>query len=143
MVFIIFNPTIAFIVKIILGLLFIISGIVKLPALKKFFLIVVQYGILKGLIARIFAYSFPFIEIIVGLFLLLDLNPILFSGLVLLMILVSTSGVIYALYKKKKMDDCGCYGIAIKIPIGPKKVLENSVWILLAVYLFIFYLLVL
>ena len=137
MEYLIFHQTIAFLVKIILGLLFVISGIVKLPDLNGFFIIVVQYGVLKGKLAKAFAYSFPFVEIIVGLMLLIGYIPLLFSGLVLILLLISTSGVIYAMYQKKKMDNCGCYGVAMKVPIGPKKILENSIWIILAVYLLV------
>jgi len=123
------------VVRVIIGLLFLIGGLLKVPRLKKFFVTVVQYGILKGTLARVFAYTLPFAEVIVGILLLTGFYLPLFSVLALLMLLVSTFGVVYALLRKNKMDDCGCYGGVVKVPVGWKKVVENLVFIILNVFL--------
>jgi hypothetical protein len=134
---VIFNITAVFIVKVIIGLLFLISGFLKLPDLKGFFVIFVQYGILKGTLARIAAYSFPFVEIIVGIALLTSNYEFFFSGIAFLMLLVSTLGIIFVLYSKKKIDNCGCFGTSIKSPLDKKKLIENILWSLIALYLFL------
>ncbi|MBT3813843.1 DoxX family membrane protein [Candidatus Woesearchaeota archaeon] len=131
------NPLTTSIIRVILGLLFLISGILKIRKLKDFFFIVVQYGILKGKLARIFAYTLPFAELIIGLFLLINYLPFITAILTLLLLLLSTSGLLYVIYKKKEMDDCGCYGGTVKVPIGLGKITENLIWILLAIYLLI------
>ncbi len=136
-----FHPTVALIIRILLALLFIITGILKAKNLKKFFIVVVSFDVLKGKLAKLFAYTLPFAEIIVGILVMFNLYPVWSSGLLLLMIVVSTLGVVIALIKRQKIDDCGCYGGALKIPVTWKKVGENSIWILLSVYLFLFYIL--
>ena len=134
------------IISIILGLLFLISGILKIPNLKGFYIIVVSYGLIKGRLAKLFAYTLPFLEVIIGAL-------FIFSSLVLkdnikefgyliyfapiiaaLMLLSNTLAIIIALYKNKKMANCGCYGTAIKVPLSWKKVLENIIWIILVLY---------
>ncbi len=136
-----FQPFIVLTFRIVLALLFIITGILKAKNLKKFFIIVVSFDLLKGKLAKLFAYTLPFAEIVVGLAVLIGIYPALSSGLLLTMIVVSTLGVVIALIKRQKIDDCGCYGGALKIPVTWKKVAENSVWILMSVYLFLFYIL--
>tara|TARA_Y100000310_G_C20317575_1_gene639178 strand:- start:145 stop:561 length:417 start_codon:yes stop_codon:yes gene_type:complete len=132
-----FPPIIVWIVRIILGILFVFSGAIKIPKLSNFYHIVVQYGILKGKLVKLFAYSLPFVELLIGILILVG---ILFPWSILLtlfMLLISTFGIGYALYQKKKMEDCGCYAGIIKVPIGWKKIVENAIWILLAIYLFV------
>lgn len=124
------NPTAIFILKIVLGLLFLISGILKIPNLKKFHNIVLQFRILKGTLAKLFSYTLPFIETITGIFLLLGLYLKIFSALTVLLLLSSTIAVSYALYKKNKLKDCGCYGGVIKSPINKTKLIENIIWLL-------------
>ena len=134
---ILFNDTTALVIRIILGLLFLASGILKLPDLKGFFVIFVKFGIIKGKIAKFAAYSFPFIEIIVGAALLVNFYITISALVALLMLAVSTLGVIYALYSKKKIDNCGCYGTSFKVPIDKKKIIENSLFLVLNIYLLI------
>ena len=133
-----FHPMAALIIRILLGLLFVVSGILKIPDLKGFFVIVVKFGILKGKLARLFAYSLPFAEVIIGLSVFLGFRLIWSSALLLLILLASTSGVIYAFYSKKDIDSCGCYGKTFKVPIDARKIIETSILILLAVYLLLF-----
>jgi hypothetical protein len=125
------------IIRIALGFLFIISGALKLPDLKGFFITVVKYNILKGKLAKISAYSLPFIEILVGLAMIFKIYLLYSYSLALVLVIVSTGGVIYAYIKNNRLDNCGCYGTKIKIPIGPKKIIENLVTISLLIYLLI------
>jgi len=130
-----FNPTSALIAKFILVILFIISGALKLPNLKQFYYNFLSYDILKGKIAKFLAYSLPFGEIVLGLALITGLYSVLLSSLALAFLLINTFAVIYALYKKKKMDNCGCYGALVKVPLDWKKLVENIIWVVIALYL--------
>lgn len=122
---------IADVARVVIGYLFLMTGLLKIPVLKHFFITVVQYGILKGRLARVFAYTLPFAEFGVGFWLLGGWYLQYSSVLALLLISSSTLGVAFALYQKKKMDDCGCYGGVMKIPLTWKKLVENCVWLVL------------
>jgi hypothetical protein len=126
------------VLRLILGALFTFSGVVKMIDLKKFFIIVAGYGMLPRKLVKPFAYGFPFAEFIIGL-LLLSISQR--SGLrvpallALALLIVSTTGVIGALIQKKKMQNCGCYGALVQVPLTWKKLVENLFWIALAVAL--------
>ena len=125
------------IIRIAIGFLFLISGSLKFSDLKGFFITVVKYNILKGKLAKVSAYSLPFVEVLVGFALLFKIYPIYSYSLALMLVLISTGGVVYAYFKNNRLDNCGCYGTKIKIPIGPKKIIENMVTIILLTYLLI------
>jgi uncharacterized membrane protein YphA (DoxX/SURF4 family) len=128
-------------VRIALGVLFLVSAILKIPRLKKFFVIVVSFGLLKGKLAKAFAYTLPFAELVIASGLIMGFYPMLFSGLALAFLLVSTSGIAFAVYRNKRIDNCGCYGANIKIPVTKKKLVENIVLIIIASGVFVFYVL--
>ena len=136
-----FNETMALMARIIIGILLIVTGILKVPDLRGFFASVLQYRIIKGTFAKIFAYSLPFVEIIVGVALIIGYKPLISSGLALLMLLVSTIGIGIALYKSADIDNCGCYGTAVKVPINKKKLFEDIAWTIIITYAFVYYLL--
>jgi hypothetical protein len=125
------------IIRIAIGFLFLISGALKLPDLKGFFVTIVKYNVLKGKLAKVSAYSLPFIEIIIGFALIFKIYLTYSYSLALFLVLVSTGGVIYAYLNNNRLDNCGCYGTKIKIPIGPKKIIENLITIILLIYLLI------
>lgn len=134
----VFNTVIVFVARIILGLLFIFTAVLKLVDLKGFYLIFLQYGLLKPKIAKPLAYAHPFIELIVGLLLIYDANALWIASLAGLgMMITATVFVIYALIKKLRMKSCGCYGTAITSPASAKKVIENIVWIIALLYVFL------
>jgi uncharacterized membrane protein YphA (DoxX/SURF4 family) len=132
----------AFLIRIILGLLFAFASIMKIIDLKGFYLIFLQYGIVKGRLAKPSAYMLTFGELIIGISLLLNWQIKIFSGLALLSMLVSTYGLIHIYLNKKKLENCGCFGTAIKVPVNKRKITENIIWTVLALYLFLFNLLV-
>jgi len=120
-----------FIPRILLGALFLFSSTMKLTNLKGFYLIFLQYGLVKGSVAKPFAYLLVFSELLVGILLLINWQ-LFYAGIGALIILIgSTYGVLYIYLGKRKMENCGCFGTAIKIPIDGRKVIENAVWILL------------
>ncbi len=122
-------------VRVILGGLFLFSGVVKFFGLKRFALIIASYGMLPRQLVKPFAYTLPFAETIVGLWLLSN-QALQWSGLAaLILLIISTGGVLGALIKKKRMENCGCYGVLVKVPLSWKKFVENIFWIALAVVL--------
>lgn len=117
--------------RIVLGLLLIITGFLKVPNLRAFSVIVASYGILPRKWVKPLAYTQPFIEVIIGSWVLSG-QQLFWAGLAgMSLMAVATLFVLFALIKKKKMDNCGCYGVAVKIPLTWKKFWENIIWVAL------------
>lgn len=124
------------ILRIILGLLFTLSSIFKMPDLKGFSTIVASYGLLPKQLVKPSSYSLPFIELAIGLALLFGiyLREAAFLGIIMMM--NANIFVIYA-YFTRKLDNCGCYGIAFKVPVNLNKLIENLVWTIAFAALFL------
>jgi len=123
-----------FIVAKILGVLFVFSGMIKLSDLKGFSKIVIAYNMMSVSLSRIMGYMIPFEEIIVG-GILLNGSFVFYGAVVgLIQLIVVTLAVISIYKRKKKMDNCGCFGTGIKVPVSKIKIGENIFWIILLVY---------
>ena len=131
------NPAALIGLRLVLGIVFFVSGLLKLPDLKGFYIIVVRFNIIKGLLAKSFAYALPFAEIVIGFSLIFAYQVKIASIIALIMLINSTFALIYVLIKKKKLDNCGCYGTALKVPVSWGKVIENLVWLILTILLVI------
>ncbi len=123
--------------RIILGILFIITGAIKFPNLKGFSVIVASYGLLPRQVVKPAAYAQPFIEFIIGWWILSGKQLFYASIAGFLMMIVADIFIIKGLMQKKKMENCGCYGVAIKVPLTWKKLVENIVWTILFIVLII------
>lgn len=123
-----------FIIAKILGVLFVFSGIIKLSDLKGFSKIVIAYNMLPLELSRLMGYVLPFVEIIIG-GMLLNGNYIFYGAVVGLLQLIVVTFALMKIYKrKKKMDNCGCFGTSIKVPVSKRKLVENIFWIILLAY---------
>ncbi len=125
----------AFLFRLVLGVVLSFAAITKLLNLGRFSQIIWSYRLLPPTLARISAYAHPFLEFAVGALLLVGAYPFTTALAALVLMSVSTVFLVSALIQKKKMDDCGCYGGFIPIPLSWKKVAENCVWMLLSLYL--------
>ena len=125
------------IIRIILGVLFMMAGALKIPNLRGFSIIVATYNLLPGWLVKPAAYMQPFVEFATGLWLLSGKQVLYSSIMALLLMIAANVFVIKGLMEKKKMENCGCYGVAIKVPLSWKKLVENLFWTALCVYLFI------
>ena len=123
--------------RIILGLLFIITGALKFPNLKGFMLIVASYNLLPRQLVKPAAYLQPFIEFLVGWWILSGMYLFYSAIAGLLLMIVANVFILKGLLAKKDMENCGCYGVAIKIPLTWKKFAENLVWTVLFIILII------
>jgi len=130
-----FNEILFLVFRIFLGLLLVFTGMLKLFNLKKFYSIAIQYEVLPRKLIKYYAYSLPFFEVIVGLFLLLKFELLIVSIIGLLMMMASTIGILNVLMKHKKLEDCGCYIGVLKVPVTWKKFVENIAYVLMFVYM--------
>lgn len=123
-----------FIIAKILGVLFVFSGIIKLSDLKGFSKIVIAYNMLPLKLSRLTGYVLPFVEIITGS-VLLNGGYVFYGAVVGLLQLIVVTFALMKIYKrKKKMDNCGCFGTSIKVSVSKRKLVENIFWIILLAY---------
>jgi len=128
---------IVFIVAKILGVLFIFSGLLKMPDLKGFSKIVITYNLLPLELSRVMGYVLPFVELITG-GILLNGGYVFYGAVLGLLQLIVVTFALMKIYKrKKKMENCGCFGTSIKVPVTKRKLAENVFWILLVAYVVI------
>lgn len=121
--------------RIILGILFIISASLKFPNLKGFSVIIASYKILPRWLVKPAAYSQPFIEFIIGWWILSGKYLYYSAWAGLALIVVADLFLLKAFLQKKKIKNCGCYGTTVKIPLDWKKVIENAIWTILFIIL--------
>ena len=75
---------------------------------------------------------YPFIETVIGLMLLLRINIILSLGLTIVILGITTMGVIKVLLNKEDIQ-CACLGTAIKLPMTIATLIENGIMIVMAI----------
>ncbi|MDB5032770.1 MAG: DoxX family protein [Chlorobi bacterium] len=122
-------------VRVVLGVIFLVAGAEKLVALPTFGHSIADYQLLPESLSNIFALSFVWTEIVVGVLLLAGV-AIRGSALVTAaMLIVFLVAVISAIARGMTID-CGCFAGKSE-PVGPKKVIEDL--LLLAAALFLIY----
>ncbi len=121
--------------RIVLGILFIMAGALKLPNLKGFSVIVASYGLLPRKLVKPAAYVQPFVEFMVGWWVLSGKYLVYSASAGLLLMIAANVFVVYGLIQKNKMENCGCYGANIKISLSWKKFAENIVWTVMLIIL--------
>ena len=124
-------------VRIIIGCLFLISGLGKLLEPHQNFLYVIQsYEVLPGALETAASYIVPWVEFLAGVFLVLGLwiNYVLRVFLILVasfLVIVSQ-----ALVRKLPITECGCFGELFSFPLPVVLTIDSILWILLALLLF-------
>lgn len=106
------------ILRVLLGGLFIVSGLEKAMSPSANFLYVIQaYQILPDALARIASEVFPWVELLTGLFILLGLW---LDWALKLLVLISASLMVMvsqAIVRHLPIDDCGCFGNLVHLPL--------------------------
>jgi len=125
---------VTYIVAKILGVLFVFSGMIKMSDLRGFSKIVIAYNMLPITLSRILGYVLPFVEIIIGGILLNGAYVFYGAVVAVLQMIVVTLALVKIYRRKKKMENCGCFGTGIKVPVSKRKITENVFWIVLALY---------
>jgi len=107
------------VIRILIGCIFVVSGFEKLIGPYQNFLYVVQsYEFLPTLIEDIVARVLPWIELFLGVFLFtgLWLKWALRSTLILFLMFILIVG--QALMRGLPIDECGCFGGLISLPLA-------------------------
>lgn len=124
----------------VIGMLLTISGTMKLFDLKGFRNIIAFYGILPSWMLMPSAYALPFAEAGAGLALLFSFFTKYASVAAELLLASAITFLIIGLVKKKKMQNCGCFGTFIKIPLSWWEVAEDLFWLALNTVVLVSYL---
>jgi cation transport ATPase len=78
-----------------------------------------------------YAFIYPFIELLFGVWLLIGTNQQLLYVLILAVMSFSTLGVINSLMKKQKIE-CSCLGTIFKLPLGTVTLFEDLLMVTMA-----------
>lgn len=129
------------IVRIFFATLSIIAGALKVKDLKGFYIITLSYGILPKKLAKLGAYTLPFLEIIIGIVLLTDqihdLPGIYAPGINMLLHLAYSVFTTTAYIRKTKLENCGCFGAEFSTKLTKKYIAWDFLLLLLSVWLFV------
>ena len=114
-----------------MGLFFVVFSFFKFLDYKGFPNAFARYDPLAKRSA-FYAKIYPFIETLLGLMLLLrwQLNFAFITAIVILSI--TTFGVVYTLFDKNKIN-CACLGTALKLPMTEATLIENVIMLVMAV----------
>lgn len=98
------------IISVLIGILFLYSGILKILNPFEFSLTVAKYGILPEKFINIFSIIIPFLEIFSGFFLLIGVFIKGSSFTISLLLLIFTIAIFYVTIKGYSFE-CGCFEI--------------------------------
>ena len=118
--------------RILIGILFLVSGTEKLTRNYENFILVVQsYKVLSDHGAVTVARVIPWVELALGIALIVGFK--IRTSLTALWILVSAFIAVVgsALFRKLPVDDCGCFGDAISFPLKGILIFDAALWALL------------
>jgi len=124
------------IARLVLGLYLFITGLLKLPDLKGFVRLVRTYG---GMALKypFMGYLMPFSELVLGVALLAPFYLPWAAAASLLMCIIYTYGVSTALIRRQKMENCGCFGTTIKVPLTKWSLVEDLVCVALSIIILV------
>ena len=134
------TATLSFVFRIIIGGIFLISGLAKISDPIRFILTLREFRLFPEIIVPFAAIYLPWLEFILGLFILLG---ILYrtSSLILACLNLSFTLAILSLIIRGIEVDCGCFGLLadmLKLPdmADMKAVIRNLIFIGISIYIF-------
>ncbi|NLE65391.1 MAG: DoxX family protein [Elusimicrobia bacterium] len=125
-----------FLVRVVLGLVFVVSGLEKALSPYENFLYVIQsYDVLPKTLEPGAAFLFPWCELLTGLFVLLGLWTSVGLRMVMLFSTLFLGVVGQAIVRELSITDCGCFGSLVQLPLHAVIFLDASLLIGAAVCL--------
>lgn len=82
--------------------------------------------------SRGYALAYPFIELILGMLYLAEVSPIAVNAFTLVIMSVSTIGVVQAVFNKRSIE-CACLGTVFNLPMTKVTIFENGLMIIMAI----------
>ncbi len=112
--------------KIIIGLIFVISGIIKISNPFEFVESVNNFKMLPPELVNLFVIIIPWVEFSAGLLLVFNIYPKESATIISGLLVIFTIAIVVALLKSLTFN-CGCLGNIFPQEIGALKILENLV----------------
>ncbi len=122
----------------ILAPIFLASGLSKLPNQRRFVFIVLAYKVLPQHLAYLYAAALPWVEVVVGLMLLLGIATRIGAALAGLLLLSFALAVMLNIMRRRTSLDCGCFGNRHKQRLGGKVLARNGALLLLSIDVMLF-----
>ncbi len=116
-----------------MGLFYIVFSFFKLLDLKGFPDSFRMYDPLAKVIP-VYAWVYPFIELILGLLFLMRFQITTALVVTIIVLGITTIGVIKTLLDKKSIR-CACLGTALKLPMTEATFIENTIMLIMAIYM--------
>jgi uncharacterized membrane protein YphA (DoxX/SURF4 family) len=129
------NNYLLFIIRIVLGFIFIYAGAEKIADPEAFAISISNYRLLPIESLNFFAITLPWIELVTGVLILFGIAVKENSSIICSMLLVFTIAIVISLFRGLSID-CGCFGKGSQI--GLLKLGENSLMIIGSFILMIF-----
>ena len=112
-----------------MGFILIFFGLLKLYDIKQFALIFSKYDLISNKI-DVYPYVYPFIEIILGILLINNIEISNIIRLIILIMVISVLSVVLTLIKGKNLR-CGCMGSFFHIPLSYTTLSENIMMLIM------------
>ncbi|MCX7908519.1 MAG: DoxX family membrane protein [Ignavibacteria bacterium] len=122
--------------RLLLGLVFIYASIGKIADPTSFFKEISNYRLFPDFLSQIFAIFIPWLELIVGIFLIFGLR-LRTTSFVSLVLLVSFTLLVLSAWARGLNINCGCFSHHIEY-VGLRKILENLGLIIINLLTFLF-----
>ncbi|MBI5215082.1 MAG: DoxX family membrane protein [Ignavibacteriae bacterium] len=103
------NHITVFLFRVGVGVLFVVAGITKLADTKTFAQTIQEFGITGDSISTIISYTFPIIELISGIGMIVGLGVRYSSAITMLLLLIFITLIIPIIAVGKTVN-CGCFG---------------------------------
>lgn len=131
------NQYLLFLLRFILGFVFIYSGFIKIIDAQGFSNSISNYKLLPEFIINFFAIILPWIELTSGLLLLIGISVKENALIINLLLSVFLIAIIISLIRGLDIN-CGCFGTKGGTKIGTAKLIENSLLLLMGILLMIY-----
>jgi uncharacterized membrane protein YphA (DoxX/SURF4 family) len=133
-------PVVSFIFRIISGVIFLSAGLAKISDPVRFLLTLREFRLFPEMLVPFLILYLPWLEFVLGLFVLLGLLYRTGSLLLALLNLVFTGAILSVILRGMEVD-CGCFGMladVLNIPdlADMRAVLRNAIFIGMCLYIF-------
>ncbi|MBO6515081.1 MAG: cation transporter [Bacteroidia bacterium] len=110
---------------------FVVFSFFKMLNLKGFADAFKMYDIIAGK-WKVWGYVYPFVELVLGILYLLDINPVLTNLTTVIVLGVSSVGVIKSNLSKKEIK-CACLGDVFNLPMSTVTIVEDMSMVFMAI----------
>jgi hypothetical protein len=118
-----------------MGGFFLVFGLLKLSKLQAFAEAYQMYDVI-AMRSKAYAFAYPFIELTLGIFFVVNFKPLFTNVVTLVVMLVSALGVFLKLQKKEKIM-CACLGTVFKVPMTWVTLFEDMLMAVMAVVMIV------